>query len=93
MQVIVELPDDIVDQVRASFGDVSRRVLEAFAADSYRSGCLTGWQVQQLLGLKSRFELDAYLKDAGVFREYTAVELEQDYQQSLRASEGRGPRD
>jgi Uncharacterised protein family (UPF0175) len=59
MQVTIELPDELADQIRKTSGDVSRRVLEAFAIDSYRSGKLTGRQAQQLLGLETRFELDA----------------------------------
>ena len=33
-----------------------------------------------MLGLKHRFELDAFLKRAGVFREYTAEEVALDYE-------------
>jgi predicted HTH domain antitoxin len=85
MQVTIELPDDLADQIRRASGDVARRVLEAFAIDSYRSGKLSGWQVRQLLGLETRFELDALLKRAGVFREYSAEELEGDYEASSAA--------
>ena len=61
MQVTIELPYELADQVRKASGDVARRVLEAFAIDSYRSGKLTGWQTRQLLGLETRFELDVLL--------------------------------
>ena len=87
MQVTIELPDELGEQIRKTSGDVARRMLEAFSVDSYRTGNLTGWQVQQLLGLKNRFELDALLKRAGVLREYTAEELERDYEASRRASD------
>jgi hypothetical protein len=86
MQVTIELPDDVVDQVRRTSGDVARRVLEAFAIDSFRSGKLTGWQVRQLLQLKTRFELDAMLKQAGIFRKYSVEELGRDYEASRAAS-------
>ena len=93
MQVTIELPDDLANQIQNASGDVARRVLEAFAIDSYRSGKLTGWQVRQVLRLENRFELDALLKRAGVFREYTAEELERDYEASREASaEHLGPR-
>jgi predicted HTH domain antitoxin len=61
-------------------------VLEAFAIDSFRSGKLTSWQARQLLGLETRSELDALLRRAGVFWEYTAEELEQDFNSSRQAS-------
>jgi len=86
VQVTIELPDDLADQIRKTSGDVARRVLEAFAIDSYRSGKLTGCQVRQLLGFETRFELDALLRAAGVFREYTAGELERDFESSRQAS-------
>ena len=31
MQVTIELPDDLADQIQKASGDVARRVLEAFA--------------------------------------------------------------
>src|SRR5260221_9736511 len=86
MQVTVEVPDQLAEQIRKSSGDIGRRLLEAYAVEASRSQSLTGWQVQQLLGFKSRFELDAFLKRAGVEREYTPEELEVDYQASRRAS-------
>ncbi len=91
LQVTIELPDDLAEQIRKSSGDIGRRMLEAFAVESYRSSALTGRQVQQLLGLKDRFELDAFLKRAGAFREYTAEELALDYEASRRASGERSP--
>ena len=86
MQVTIELPDELAEQIQKTSGDVARRVLEAFAIDSYRSGKLTGWQARQVLGLETRFELDALLKRAGVFREYTDHELERDFKSSRQAS-------
>ena len=83
MQVTIELPDELADQIRKTSGDVARRVL---VIDSYRSGKLTGWKARQLFGLETRFELDALLKRAGVFREYTAEELEGDFESSRQAS-------
>ena len=72
--------------MQVTIGDVARQVLEAFAIDSYRSGKLTGWQTRQFLGLETRFEMDVLLKGAGVFREYTAEELERDFESSRQAS-------
>lgn len=73
------MPDSVAEQIRASTPDIARRMLEALAIEGYRSGTLTGKQVREMLGLKSRFDLDPFLKRAGVFREYTAEELESDF--------------
>src|SRR5439155_27006696 len=86
MQVTIELPDELAVEIQKTSGDVARRLLEAFAIDSYRSGKLTGCQARQLLGLETRFELDALLTRAGVFREYTAEELQRDFESSRQAS-------
>jgi predicted HTH domain antitoxin len=91
LQVTIELPDDLAAQIQKTSGDIGRRMLEAFAVESYRSGAVTGRQVQQLLGLRDRFELDTFLKRAGIFREYTAEELALDYEASRRASGERSP--
>ena len=87
MQVVIELPDDVAAGMGGTSDEIGRSVLKAFVADSYRSGKLTGVQARQLLGLESRFELDTFLKDAGVYREYSAEELERDFQNSRRASD------
>jgi hypothetical protein len=86
VEITVEVPDSLAEQLRSSPADIARRMLEAFAVEGYRSGSLTGRQVREVLGLKSRFELDPFLKRAGVFREYTPEELESDFQSSRRAS-------
>jgi hypothetical protein len=91
LRVMVELPGELAEQIRQSSGHIGRRLLESFAAESYRSNAMTGWQVQQLLGLSDRFALDAFLKHAGVFREYTAEELALDYEASRGASGERTP--
>jgi hypothetical protein len=92
MQITIELPDELAEQIQRNSGDIGRRMLEALAAEGYRSGALTGRQIRQLLGLKNRYELDAFLKQAGIFREYSAAELEHDYQMSRQASQGAAPR-
>jgi len=50
MEVSINLPDDVAQSISAG-GDVSRQILEAFAADAYRNDVLTLLQVSQLLGL------------------------------------------
>jgi hypothetical protein len=91
MQITVDLPDEIAEQVQRNSGDIGRRMLEALATEGYRSSTLTGRQIRQLLGLKNRYELDGFLKQAGVFREYSAEELEHDYQMSRQASQAAAP--
>lgn len=61
MEITVRSPDDIAQRP-----DPGREALEPLVIQGYRSGALTHYQSSQLLGL-SRFELDGFLKDRGIF--------------------------
>lgn len=78
MEVIVDLPDDIVHALEGRWPDVNRQALEAIAVEGYRTGALTENQVQRLLELESRFEVHALLKEHRVPFQYTASDLEDD---------------
>ena len=78
MHVAIDIPDDIGQVLAAQSGGVSRAVLEAVAIEAYRSGSITPAQVQQMLGLRSRWETEAFLKRAEAFHQYTNEDLERD---------------
>ena len=50
MNVAIEIPENVSAPLRSRWKDVPRRVLEAVAAEAYRSGALTAHQVGELLG-------------------------------------------
>lgn len=77
MNVAVELPDDIAQQLETAWQDMPRRVLEAVAVEGYRSGALTRGQVQRLLHL-SWWETEAFLKERQAYLPYDEADLEQD---------------
>src|SRR5437867_11820107 len=62
MNVAVEIPDSVSAALQSKWRDVPRRVLEATAAEAYRTRALTAHQVGQLLGHGSRWETEAFLK-------------------------------
>ncbi|MDQ2688017.1 MAG: UPF0175 family protein [Armatimonadota bacterium] len=78
MQVTLELPDDIAQQLQSPSRDIPRRVLEAIALNGYRSEELTHAQVMRLLQFRNRLETDAFLKENGVFLDYTEVDQAND---------------
>ena len=83
--VALELPEDIASR----FGrqdELSRVALEALATEGYRRGKLTHAEVQRMLGLASRWETDAFLKQAGAYLDYTETDLERDLETSRRLS-------
>ena len=78
MQVTLNLPDDISEALEGRWPDLSKQALEALAIEGYRTGVLTENQVQRLLGLESRFQVHAILKDHRVSLRYTESDLEDD---------------
>ena len=79
----IDLPDDISRVLEKRWGDLPRHVLETLAIQGYRDGTLSTHQVQHMLGLKSRFEVDAFMKERRISLPYDAEDLEQD-SESLR---------
>jgi predicted HTH domain antitoxin len=53
--------------------EVESRVLEA-----YRCGNLSDEQVRRLLGFETQFDVHAFLKERGVYLNYSREDLEQD---------------
>ena len=78
MNVAIDIPDDIGQVLATQAGGVTRAVLEAVAIEVYRSVAITPAQVQQMLGLGSRWETESFLRRAEVFHDYTMNDLERD---------------
>jgi len=58
--------------------NIPRRALEAFALQAYRNGVITEYEVQKLLKISSRMDLDAFLKESNAYIDYTEKDLQQD---------------
>jgi hypothetical protein len=76
--VSVELPEDVARQLEVGGHDLSRRALEALALEAYRTGEITAAQVQQMLGLTSPWETEAFLKAREAYLGYTEADLDAD---------------
>ena len=79
MTLTVEIPDDLAGRLCASGGDLSRRALEAFALEEYKTGRVSRAELRRLLGF-SRYELDGFLKAHEVWIEYTIEDFRRDMQ-------------
>jgi hypothetical protein len=77
MNVVLHIPDDFAAQLSAG-GDVEREALEALALESYRAGRLTKAELRRLLGIRSRYALDGFLKAHDVYEPYTLEDLERE---------------
>jgi predicted HTH domain antitoxin len=90
MQVTVEIPDELAQQLTPEGQDPARSALEAIAIEGYRSGALTSSQTRRLLGFETRYELDGFLKAHNVWEHaYSLDDLEQD-RRTLQQLESEG---
>ncbi len=55
MNVTLHIPDDLASGLTAAGGDLSRRALEALAAEEYRHDRITKPELQRLLGIETSF--------------------------------------
>ena len=78
MQITLKLPEDVAKGLAGKWADVPRAVLESLALEGYRAGALTQAQVRRLLGFSTLAEVDGFLKQHGVYLEYTLDDLERD---------------
>ncbi|MEQ8755165.1 MAG: UPF0175 family protein [Coleofasciculus sp. G1-WW12-02] len=80
MQITIELPDNIANQLQLKPANISRRILELIAADNYRQGHIGAAQVRQMLNFSSRCDTYEFLKREKAYLPYTEDDLEQDSQ-------------
>ena len=78
MEVTVTIPEDIAAQLHTRWQDLPRAALESLALEAYKSGTLTTVQLRRLLGFQSRYELDGFLKNAGIYLDYNVDDLRHD---------------
>src|SRR4051812_50113025 len=71
MQVTLEIPDDLASRLVEGGGDLSRRALEGFALEEFKRGHITKPELRRMLGYGTRWQLDGFLKEHGVYEEYT----------------------
>ena len=78
MNLTLEIPDDLAQRLSVGGDDLSRRALESFALNEYRSNHLTKAELRRLLGFDTRYELDGFLKAHDVWADVIIEDLRQD---------------
>ena len=78
MEVTMHNPDDIAIHLAAAGGDLSRRALESFGLEEFKSSRITKPELRRLLGFGTRWKLDGFLKAHGVYEDYTIEDFEQE---------------
>lgn len=89
MQIQIALPDDLAFTLEAKWGSLERRLTEMIVIEAYRDGSISVGKVRELLGMKTRLEVDAFLKNKGIYLLYSEADLEADRQthQQIRETE------
>jgi len=86
MEVRIQIPDDVAARIQSDGDDLSRTMLEAYALEGYKSGQFSAYQVQEILGFETPMEVDGFLKNHGVYLDYSEEDLEEDLATSRRVS-------
>ncbi len=87
MQITLEIPDDLGSALVPPGNDPARTALEALALEAYRQRRLSEYQLRTLLGIRSRYELDRFLKEHEV-EKYTVEDFEHDLATLAKLNEG-----
>jgi hypothetical protein len=78
MQIHLDVPEYVAQQFAAEPGGIARIALEALAVEGVRSGKLTEHQARQMLGIRTRYEMDGFLKARGVLLPITFEDVVKD---------------
>ena len=87
MDINVQVPEDIAHSLAADGSAMQKTVLESLAVEGVRSGRISRGQARRLLGLRTRYEVDGFLKDHGIPIEDSLEDVLNDSEkiQALRA--------
>ncbi len=83
MHIAIDIPDSISGLI-ANEQDPARAALEALALEGYRSRRLGESAVRRLLGFGTRMEVHGFLKEHGVYLNYSMEDLERDIREGDR---------
>ncbi len=78
MHLDLEIPDDLAGRLGAPGIDLSRRALEAFALEEYKTKRISKAELRRLLGIETRYDLDGFLKAHDVWIDYSLDDAHRD---------------
>jgi predicted HTH domain antitoxin len=84
MRIAVDIPDEFAALLLPEGRPSERVALEALVVDAYREHRITAHQAGELLGIASRYQLDGFLKERGVWLDYSVEEFERDRETTER---------
>jgi len=86
MHVHMDVPEEVARQFASEPGGITRVAIEALATEGVRSGKLTVRQAREMLGIRSRYEMDGFLKAHGVPLPTTLEEVVADSETAIAFS-------
>lgn len=78
MTVSFELPNDLQNELQLAFGDLGQAAKEALAIRGYTERKYDLSTLRRLLGLKTRWDVEKWLADHQIIRNYSAEDLQAD---------------
>jgi predicted HTH domain antitoxin len=87
MQITIDLPEELIQHF--SRDGLAREILEALVIQAYQTEKITHAEVGRILGLPSRWTVDAFLKEHHADLHYDEADLERDREtlRQLRANQ------
>ena len=76
MQITLDLPDALLQHFNPN--QLSREILEALAVQAYQTEKITRAEVGRILGIPSRWAVDAFLKKHNAYLHYDEADLAND---------------
>jgi hypothetical protein len=78
MQITIELPEEIGNQLQQKWDNLPQKILESLALEAYRQGLMTSAQIQTMLKFSSRWQTEQFLKENQAYLDYTEADLAED---------------
>ena len=76
MKITIDIPDELLQHY--NYNNLTREILEALVVQAYRAEKITSAEVGSILGLSSRWVVDAFLKNHDADLHYDEVDLDSD---------------
>jgi hypothetical protein len=86
MDVRIEVPEEFARRLASDPNGLARVALEALAAEGVRPGKLSVFEARTLLGIRSRYEMDGFLKAHGLLLDLTLEDVQKDSDAALASS-------
>ncbi len=78
MQITLDIPDILASRVQDKWDNLPEKVLEILVVEAYKSELITHAEIGRILNLPHRLQVDAFLKQAGIYMNYEIEDFEQD---------------